>query len=306
MNIYKKIERSIKTLFWIPFILKRHGTLRPSHIIVTSTGGTIFFSPTDKRAIKKLVYETARNRIPDPVVFWRDFIDHLQPDFALDIGVNYGECLFGIRYPENCHVIGCEANPAVMPFIERSKATHPSAESIEIISGIVSDVMDKTQDFFVNPSWSGSASVVTPDAKVNHGRDIYQLPTVRLDSLILPEKGKDKIIVFKMDIEGSEHRAMLGFEETLKHAQLVVGFMEFDSGLIRRAGSNAAEFLTKLLEDFVIYRLTEKASKVIVPVESIESLPQPRKLGASIHTDLILVSRKSSACNWLPKDWKIA
>lgn len=300
------MEQMLKTLFWAPFVIYRHGSLKPEKIYVKATGGYIYFSHSDRRAIKKLVFDTARGRTPDPVRFWQDFITKTQPDFALDIGVNYGECLFGTRYPESCRIIGCEANPTILAYLERSRITHPSASSIEIISGIVSDVVDANQEFFVDPTWSGTSSVAPTEATGNEARVIYKLHTHRLDSIVTPEQADGRTIIIKMDIEGSEPRAMQGFASALQRAKLVVGFMEFDSTMIHEAGSNPETFFHTLQESYEIYRLNHKGSKELVKIGSYTSIPKSRAKDGRIHLDFILVSKGVKSSEWLPSGWMLS
>jgi hypothetical protein len=163
MKIAKQLEGLAKAIAFAPVIILQHGSLRPERVRIKETGGYIYIDPKDRRAIKKLVLDTVRRRVSEPMRFWRDFLGKLKPDFALDIGVNYGECLFSVRYPGVTRVIGCEANLGIIPCITRSRDSHPDAGHIEVIHGLISDTSDQQQNFYVDPTWSGTASVVAPD-----------------------------------------------------------------------------------------------------------------------------------------------
>jgi hypothetical protein len=54
----------------------------------------------------------------------RDFWDRggcvVVPDWAMDVGVKYGECLV-LRYADHTRVLGIEANPGLQLLLEESQ-----------------------------------------------------------------------------------------------------------------------------------------------------------------------------------------
>src|SRR5262245_14707403 len=121
------------------FVLLKHGTLRPTAIRLPGCSHLIQVDPADQRARNILVSDSARGKVARSVKLWRAFNGHLQPDVAVDVGVNYGECLLGATYPDGAQLFGCEANPRVFEFLQRSQQNHPNKGQITLHNRIISD-----------------------------------------------------------------------------------------------------------------------------------------------------------------------
>lgn len=305
MSLGTSIERFAKHLLLAPRVLARYGTLRPSRIRISGCKHWVHIDPTDRRAVKKFIYDPVRNRISPPLAFWRDFNAHLKPAVALDVGVNYGECLFGTRYAPGTHVFGFEANPRLMPFLERSESEHPDGARITLTHGLVSDALADAVPFYVDPEWSGTASAVR-DLNTAPGVLDFKIPARTLDSVIPPEKAAAQSVLFKMDIEGFEPRAFGGFWQTIDAAALAVGFIEFDSTYISAAGESPAQYLERLIERFDVFRSSGNAGRRLLQVKKFQDIPRSRAADGRVHTDLILVKRGASDCLWLPPGWTCA
>jgi FkbM family methyltransferase len=262
----------------------------------------VHIDPTDRRATKKLVYDPIRGRVSPPSGFWRAFNDHLQPAVAVDVGVNFGECLFGYRYAAHTHVFGFEANPRIAPFLTKSRAEHPDGERITLTYGLVSDEAAEGVPFFVDPSWSGGGSAV---ARLNEAADTlaFTLTARTLDSVIPRQLVDGKCLLFKMDIEGYEAKAFRGFGATLDAAALAVGFIEFDSSFIAAAGESPESYFESLAERFDIFRLDGSSTRKLLRVAGFSALPPSRAPDGRVHTDLILVTKGVAATTWLAPGW---
>ena len=98
MNPAKEIEWWLRELWLSPRVWRRYRTLRPHKVALPDVDAQIHIDPSDRRARKKLLYDPLRGRTNRNVRFWRDFCATLEPDLALDIGANYGECIFSTDY----------------------------------------------------------------------------------------------------------------------------------------------------------------------------------------------------------------
>ena len=142
MKLGKILERGFKTMLLAPLTVARYGTLRPHKVKINECSNWIYIDPYDRRAIKKFIQDPIRKRISQPLMFWRDFLAKLQPSLAIDVGVNYGECLFGARYPASTSVFGFEANPKINVLLQKSRIDHPDASRIKIVASLVSDSIE--------------------------------------------------------------------------------------------------------------------------------------------------------------------
>ena len=304
MSIGKKLENFAKSIIHAPRIFARYGTLRPSRVQLVGCTHWVHIDPTDRRAVKKFIQDPIRGRISPPRAFWGAFNQHLKPAVAVDVGVNYGECLFGICYAARTRIFGFEANPRLSPLLEKSRVAHPDGARMTITNGIVSDQTSDQVPFYVNPTWSGGASAIS---SLNSGGGIlsFHITARTLDSIIPLELVRDQCLLFKMDIEGYESRAFGGFQQTLKAASLAVGFIEFDSTYITAAGESPEAYFQRLAQLFDVFRLIDSRKQLLTPVGDYSALPYSRATDSRIHTDLILVTPNVSPSTWLPQGWEL-
>lgn len=300
----KHIERAAKSLLLAPKILLRYGTLSPTQVRIVGCDHWIHIDPDDRRAIKKFVHDPLRHRISPPLSFWRDFLAKLVPAVAVDVGVNYGECLFGARYNPSTRVFGFEANPLLMPYLEKSREAHPDGANITLVQGLVSDRAATAVNFYADPSWSGTGSAVPA---LNEGSNIVtsEVAAHTLDSRIPLDAVAGKPLLFKMDIEGFESRAIMGFDETLDAAELAVGLIEFDTTFIRAASEDPQRYFASLEERFDIHCLVGGKAGALRKVAGFDRLPISRASDKRVHTDLLLSTRGDDPKSWLPAHWSI-
>jgi len=299
-----RIERAFKFVILGPRIVARYGTLNPRKVRLTGSDNWIHIDPRDARARKKFIYDPLRGRASTPLNFWRAFNAHLRPKLALDVGANFGECLFGLDYNPATHVFGVEASPLIVPCLEKSRSDHPARDRITLFCGLVSDQIADNVPFFVDRNWSGNASAI-PALNDVPNVEKFLLPARTLDSILPRELAAGATLLFKMDIEGFESRAFRGFESTLDATSLAVGFVEFDSTFIVTAGESPQDYFAFLGRRFDIYRLTSPKEQQFIRVTAFGELP-PSKTGQQrVHTDLLLVTRGASPSAWLSPGWKI-
>jgi FkbM family methyltransferase len=285
----------------IPTLI-RYGTLKPHRVKLYNCENWIHIDPNDMRTIKKFVRDPIRKRISPPLLFWRAFIEKLQPNVAIDIGMNYGECIFGTRYPQKTKVYGFEANPHIFSYLKKSLDDHPDSKSIHIVEGLVSDKIEQAVTFYYDPTWSGTGSAIE---SLNNCKNLIttNIQSRTIDSVIPRLEIEGAILLFKMDIEGYESKAFDGFWNTIGLAKLTLGFIEFDTTYIHEAGANPALYFSKLMDKFDIYRLDEQHVNSVIPVYSFDSLPISRASDKRVHTDLLLITKNSNLSDWLPDNW---
>lgn len=302
MAIGKKRKNIAKAIVTALRVVIRYGQLRPSRVRLIGCNHWVYIDPSDWRAVKKLIEDPVLGKVPPPAAFWSAFNQHLKPAVAVDVGVNYGECLFGIRYATDTEVFAFEANPRLAELLEKSRLEHPDGDRMTLTHGLVSDESAENIPFYVNPKWSGEASAI---ASLNSapGTLAFNLAAHTLDSIIPRKLVCGQCLLFKMDIEGYESRAFGGFGQTLDAAALAVGLIEFDVDFITAAGESPDAYFQRLAERFDIYRLDDDCPQVILRVGDCSSIPSSRIHGGRIHTDLLLVTRGAPASIWLPPAW---
>lgn len=300
---YKRFEKAFKEAYLTPLTLLRYGTLMPAKARLHGSNHWIYIDPEDPCAIKKVVQEPLRGKVSDNLIFWRDFNRHLDPDLIVDVGLNYGECLFGTDYADKVDFYGFEANPRLIPHLEKSRDAHPCGDRMTITNCLVSNEPGEDIPFLVNPDWSGSSSAVR-ELNDRPKAIEFKLTAKTVDSVVPDEKAKDAVILFKMDIEGYESRALKGFTHSTAGAKSAVGFIEFDGQYIRWAGEDPNDYLDWLQEHFHTYRLDSIKAKTIRAVDRFEEIPKLHGDPNRVHVDLILVA-KQTPDGWLAPEWTI-
>ncbi len=300
---YKRFEKAFKGAYLTPLTLIRYGTLRPERAKLHGSDHWIYIDPGDPCAIKKVVREPLRGKVSENLVFWRDFLAHLEPELVVDVGMNYGECSFGADYPDEARLYGFEANPRLIPHLEKSRAAHPAGGRLTITNCLVSDSAAEDVPFFVNPDWSGSSSAVKQMNDRPESLE-FKLPARTIDSVVPEAEAAGRTLLFKMDIEGYESKALRGFTRTLDAVARSVGFIEFDGQYIRWAGEDPDAYLAWLQERFTTYRVESIKHKTLVPVGRYDEIPNLHADNDRVHVDLVLVGKQSPA-DWCSPAWTV-
>ncbi len=302
-RIYHRLEKAFKEAYLVPLTLLRYGTARPRRAKLHGCDNWIYIDPSDPCAIKKVVHEPLRGKVSTNLVFWREFNAHLNPELVVDVGLNYGECLFGTGYAPGTRLWGFEANPRLMPHLEESRKHHPDGARMTLTNCLVSDAPAEDVPFLVNPAWSGQSSAVR---EINAGEGVleFKLPARTLDSIIPAAAAAGKTRLFKMDIEGYESRALAGFSRTLEQAERAFGLIEFTPKFIQWAGVVPEDFFDWLRSRFSIYCIADARHRKLARIGDYSELPA-RHGGDFAGTDLMLVS-KTAGSDWLPLRWTIS
>ena len=288
---------TFKNYYFDTLALLKYGTPRPGSVQPPGTPAPIFFNPADRRALKKLVYDSVRGRVSIPVRFWRAMVQHLQPDVALDIGANYGECFASTRYPAHTRVLAVEANPTLLPFLQQTVAGHPCANAIRVLNCLIAAHPGEPQHFYFNPRWTGGGSAVKPEHPSAY-QDIL-VSSDCLDQILTREIGSitGKRLLLKADVEGYEGMMFRGFE-SLPSFGAAAGIFEFDTQLLAKSGTPAPELFDRLAARYRIFETVRHAQRLrqLTDWSQLAS-----KHGEMFHVDLVFASSETL----IPAGWPI-
>lgn len=303
MSPLKRLKKAASDTFFKTRLFVRYGSTRPNHAKLPGCEHPVYFDPDDPCAFKKILKASLRDRVSNNLVFWREFNAHLKPDLCIDVGLSYGECLFGTTYADFTRLHGFEANPRLIDYLEESRRHHPQGGQMTLHHCLVSDTEAEEQSFFINLDWSEMSSAVAATGR-RHRREETRLPSRSIDAFIPPAEAAGKSVLFKLDIEGFEFPALRGLSRTLEQAANLVGLVEYDTLYTSRAGFDCAEFLDWLRDRFEVYVIDSLPRRRLTP------LPGPGRDAAvsdperSFHTDLVLIG-KNNPGGWLPPSWSI-
>lgn len=260
---------------------------RRDAIPLPSSGARMFVDVRENRGRALFILEGQTQ--PRLHRFWQQAVHQWQPDYVLDVGVNYGECLFSVRYPEHCQIVGIEANLALKPYIERSKSTHPNHPQMRLHYAIASDQAMQQQTFYVNKYWSGISSAVSGRRFFKKMYQSHVVDQITVDSIWSTQPLENSKLLFKIDVEGYEPKVLAGMKTLIRRCPHMLGFIEFDSDYIERAGYEANQFLQTLSADFEVYAYL--ANERLVRITGFKMAELQRIFEAnSIHTDFVIVS----------------
>ena len=131
----KAMKRRLST-----FVVRRHyGVSRPDIVRLPGCKARLHIDPSDPRAYKILVVAPLFGRVSRNQPYWKQACSRLAPSLALDVGMNFGECLFSADYARHTELHGFEANPRLKPFVTRSLAEHSARRQMHLHFAVVSD-----------------------------------------------------------------------------------------------------------------------------------------------------------------------
>jgi FkbM family methyltransferase len=245
----------------------------------------LYINPDENRGRALLINDgVTQARLTD---FWTKAVQTFEPSIVLDVGVNYGECIFSTRYGSLTKIIGIEANQSLLEYIEQSRNEHNNRSQIQIIHAFASDKEEEYQSFYVDANWSGTSSGV--QILTHKMIQKQEVRSVRIDTLLVDENLPEQTILFKVDVEGYEAFVLKGMERIFREGKGALGFIEFDSRYIEKSGVSFEEFFTFLDTFFSIY--VYYSDEVLIKASALTF----GKLKAlfnddHIHTDFILTT----------------
>lgn len=284
-RMWEKHPKIWKLLIDVGVFLKYktiNATKLPSKITLP-TGQGIFVNAAENRGKAILL----KNGVTQEslTAFWVKTVADFKPTIVLDIGVNYGECIFSTIYAKETAIYGIEANEKLLPYIIQSKEQHPNRDQMNIIQAFASDRSKGEQIFYVDTHWSGTSSAShEPQHKMVEATTVQ---TISIDDLLEQSVGFNDRLLFKIDVEGFEAYVIKGMERIVERVENAIGFMEFDSYYIQKSGVNVDKFLEKLQKDFTISFYSHDQAVIQLPDLSLEKLQN--YFGTEyVHTDFIL------------------
>jgi len=283
LKMWENYPRTWKFLIDLGIFLK-YKTLIISKIpneIVLPSSNTIFVNSEENRGRAMLISNgMTQKRLTN---FWSKAVNEYSPDLVMDVGVNYGECIFSTNYPSHTQIYGIEANRDLLKYIHQSREVHPNKAQIKIFNVFAAD-KEEEKTFYVDKHWSGTSS-----AAYRPAHDMIEQKTVRtvtIDSIV-EEDVTNKNILFKVDVEGFEAFVLRGMTELIQKSASALGFIEFNSEYMEKAGVDVNDFLQFLQQHFSVYIYNKNE---LVNGSQLTLSDLKKRFGSNyVHTDMILV-----------------
>ncbi|WP_010676997.1 FkbM family methyltransferase [Bacillus timonensis] len=269
-------------------IFLKYKTLKLAKIpnkIILSSRNVIYINNAENRGRALLISDgITQSHLTE---FWGEAVKSFKPSLVLDIGVNYGECIFSTTYEKDTTIIGIEANKYLIDYIERSRKQHVNSHQIKIIHAFAGDQEKKNQTFFIDTHWSGTSSGVQISEK--NSIEKMEVPAITIDSLFNQETLNAHRLLFKIDVEGYEFMVLKGMKSLLINCREIMGIVEFDSRYLEKAGVDLDSYLAFLDRYFEIqfYDIDNRIKRLSSP--SISVLQEEFGM-EHVHTDLIVSS----------------
>lgn len=202
----------------------------------------------------------------------RAWLTVLEPKMTiLDIGANFG--YFGLLSGQftdrkNAKIIQFEANPNIIPYVNKSISINWLNETVKVENLAVSD-KEGTVTLTVLKDYIGSSSVQSFEKLDSYMHDKMQLDvneTIDVKAITIDKYCKDEgiknIDLIKMDIEGHEEAAYSGMRGMIKNSPNVTMFIEFT----KDGYTDPLKFYDTMLKDFGnVYTIDDKGN--ICPVK---------------------------------------
>lgn len=252
--------------------------------------GDLFVPTDDKRG--RWILASHGVTQPRANIIWKVLHETFDPTIIVDCGANYGEFTFTLRLTAQQRLHLFECNPLVIPYLQKSLASHRHQDRITLHEVAVSDAAG-TMEFFFRPQWSGTSSLgalTQPRSEeIREATEVRKadVPVETTDAVLRKSLSSDDSLIMKVDVEGHEYRAIKGAAETLRSVKGFALITEIDKDYAQAHGSNSADLLGLLSELGIVKYIDPKGR--IRELSSEVDLPN--------HCDILVFSR-----NWAERD----
>lgn len=258
LRLQSKIERT----------LINSGTFQvsPTEIITKIfSGAKIYVDPRDIAITPHIILDGVWEQ--DVTQAWLSVVE--AGDMVFDIGSNYG--YFGVlaaqQSQRDCTVVHFEANPSLIPYINKTMQLNSMADCSKVENLAVAEKAGRVK-LRVLKDYLASSSLLAKEriAAYTHNRENIEVEeTVSVKSVTIDsyceENNIKEINLIKMDIEGYEDKAYLGMRKTVKNSKNLTMFIEFTPD----AYNEPKRFYEMLLEDFGNVYLIDKKGRLKKP-----------------------------------------
>lgn len=215
-------------------------------VVRTPWGGKLIIETRDYNIAPHLLMDGVWD---NHITTWMQHALH-PGDVFVDVGANIGyfTVLGASLVGPAGRVVAVEAHPALVPLLRRNVATNWFIDSVTVWHRAAWSET-ATLTFRQRDRYTASSSVgaVEPERliKLDDTETEVEVPAVRVDELI---GDLERVDVLKVDVEGSEVRALTGLETTLRRNRDLRLVLEWSPGQIETVG-DAPETLVDLLVD---------------------------------------------------------
>ncbi|MEX0729488.1 MAG: FkbM family methyltransferase [Aquisalimonadaceae bacterium] len=165
-------------------------------------------------------------------------MDRITPDLVMDVGANYGEIAFCTRYPTGSTAVLVEANARLIRLLEYGVSRRKDkGVNWRVVHAAASD-RDGKANFFIDERSSGLSRLGRSMGGDALGR-VELVDLIRLEDL--DGCASARRVVFKIDVEGAEIKALRGMKRVLDQAEIFLGIVELNEQNLREAGASPSE-----------------------------------------------------------------
>ena len=273
---------------WFPFTVRWYFLLQlslnekkilPNRIKLDYSGNLLFADPFEARGLALLKGKATGQ--PFIKKFWRIAVQLFKPEVALDVGANYGEVFLDANYPKQTEkIIGVEANPYLIKYLNKSKKANQEKDKIIIVNGLASGENTADNRFFIDKAFSGRSTALENNF-VKKSKEV-SVNSYRMDDLILNMNLSVKNLVFKIDVEGFEPFVIEGMTRLMESDINLIGCIEFNLTSLEKNKINVDNYLNQINQYFTSLILLKNGSLVELEKLKLEEL---KKILTSIHTE---------------------
>jgi len=200
----------------------------------------------------------------------------LDPHLCLDIGANYGEVSLCVRHKDR-RLWLFEPNPALLPFLARSAASHVDSSAISVEPMAVGDAAGRAT-LAVTEGWSGTSSLRATGSEPTRP---VEVEVTTIDDFLASEDLSGTRLLFKIDVEGFEGQALAGMQATLQRCAGFAGIVEFDRSYLEEVDTGNARLTVERLLGYGSCAYVDEDDR-LWSFADVEDLPA--------HTDIVVCS----------------